>query len=265
MNAATLTSTLLLTAPAAVVPCRYKRQSKKGHGQYLIAEIIPANKVRKKKDHLTAERWPYPSVEFAILKTLEEINWAAVAGEARTPEQNVIALRVAALETRAAELQTECDNIGLVIRKTPLPTLVRDLAALESQKETIEREVAELRKQLDSLETSRQGLLSALSIQEAAYDPTNRDVRLALRAELARRIKRILLLPKKFVEKKHRGRTHQVYAIGIMIEFANGVTRSIRIRLNRDAEPTISTVAFQPSENLPLPPSPSEADGDGDP
>lgn len=252
------------SAPAAVIPCRYKRQSKKGHGQYLIAGVVAANKPREVKDHLTAERWPYPSVEFAILKTLEEIDWAAVAGEARTPEQNALALRVAALETRSTELQTECDNIGLVIRKTPLPTLVRDLAQLEDQKEAIERQTAELLKQLDGLETSRQGLLHALPIQEAAYDPTNRDVRLALRAELARRVKRILLTPKQLVEKKHRSRTHQVYAFGIMIEFANGITRSIRIRLNRDAEPTIFAVAFQPSDNLPLPPSPDEADEDGD-
>ena len=81
------------------------------------------------------------------------INWTAVAGEARTPEQNAIASRASVLEVKTAELQKECDNLGLVIRKTPLPTLVRDLAELEKKKETIETEVATLRKQLDFLET----------------------------------------------------------------------------------------------------------------
>jgi DNA invertase Pin-like site-specific DNA recombinase len=254
------------SAPTAIIPCRYKSQGGHGHGHglYIITDIIPANKVRKKKDHLASERWPYLPVEFAILKTLEEINWAAVAGEARTPEQNAIASRVATLESKAAELQTECDNIGLVIRKTPLPTLVRDLAELENQKQAIEREAEELRKQLDYLEISRQGLIAPLPIQQAAYDPTNLDVRFALRAELASRIRCILLSPKKFVEKKNRGRTHRVYAFGIMIEFVNGITRSIHVRLNPGAEPTISSVAFQPTQNLPLPPSNPEDDSQGD-
>lgn len=252
--------------PTAVIPCRYKSQHGHGHGQYIITDIVPVNKARKKKDHLTAERWPYPPVEFAILKTLEEIDWAAVAGEARTPEQHATASRISALETKVAELQTGCDNIGLVIRKNPLPTLVRDLAELEAQKQTIELETDELRKQLDYLEISRKGLLAPLPIQEAAHDPENLDVRYALRAELACRIKRILLTPKTFVEKKHprRNRIHRVYAFGILIEFANGVTRSIRIRLNPGADPTISSVAFQPTQNLPLPPANPEDDSQAD-
>jgi DNA invertase Pin-like site-specific DNA recombinase len=254
------------SAPTAVIPCRYKSQHGHGHGQYIITDIVPVNKARKKKDHLTSERWPYPPVEFAVLKTLEEIDWAAVAGEARTPEQHAIASRISALETKVGVLQTGCDNIGLVIRKNPLPTLVRDLAELEAQKQTIELETDELRKQLDHVETSRKGLLAPLPIQEAAHDPENLDVRYALRAELACRIKRILLTPKTFVEKKHPGRNriHRVYAFGILIEFANGVTRSIRIHLNPGADPTISTKAFQPPQNLPLPPANPEDDSQAD-
>jgi len=247
-------------APSVVVPCRYKSQHGNGHGQYIITNIVAANKARKVEDHLTNERWPYPAIEYAILQTLQEINWTAVAGEARTPEQTSIATRAAALESKVAELQTECDNVGMIIRKTPLPTLVRDLAELEAQKEAIEREADELRNELGFLETSRQGLIAPLSIQEAAHDPTNRDVRFALRAELACRIKCILLNPKKKVTKKHRYRTTFVYAFEIMIEFVNGVTRSIRIRLNRDSAPTISTVAFQPPQGLPLPPAIPEDD-----
>ena len=252
--------------PTAAIPCHYKSQGGRGHGhgQYIIADVVVANKARLREDHLSNERWPYIPVEYAILKTIEEINWTAVAGEARTPEQHAIAMRVSALEVKAAELQAACDNIGLVIRQTPLPTLVRDLAALESLKETIEREVTELRKQLDFLETSRQGLISPLPIEEAVYDPTNRDVRLAVRAELARRIRRILLTPKKLIGKKHRNRCHQVYSIRIQIEFINGVTRIIQIQLNRDAAPTISAVAFQPTQNLPLPPANPEDDSQAD-
>jgi DNA invertase Pin-like site-specific DNA recombinase len=252
------------STPSAVIQCRYKSQAGHGHGLYIVTNIVQANKVRKKRHHLAPERWPYLPVEFAILKTLEEINWAAVAGEARTPEQNAIASRVATLESRADELQTDCDNIGLVIRKTPLPTLVRDLAELETQKQAVEREAGELRKQLDYLEISRQGLIAPLPIQQAAYDPTNLDVRFALRAELASRIKRILLTPKAFVEKKSQGRTHRVYEFGIMIQFVNGITRAIRVRLNRGAEPTVSTVAFQPNQNLPLAPSSPEDDSQAD-
>lgn len=249
--------------PTAAIQCHYKSQGD-GIGQFIVADVVAANKARLQEDHLKTERWPYLPVEYAILKTIEEINWTAVAGEARTPEQNAIAIRVSALEVKAAELQTQCDNIGLIIRQTPLPTLVRDLAELESQKETIEQEVTGLRKQLDFLEISRQGLISPLPIREAVYDPANRDARLALRAELARRIRRILLTPKKLIGKRQRNRAHEVYSFGVMIEFINGVTRSIRIRTNPGAEPTISAVAFQPSKNLPLPPTNPEDDSQAD-
>ncbi len=239
---------------SVAIQCHYKFQGYE-NGQFIIADVVAANKARSPEDHLKSERWPYLPVEYAILKTIEEINWAAVAGEARTPEQNAIALRVSAMDAKVAELQAACDNIGLAIRQNPLPTLVRDLAELEEQKKTIEKEVTELRKQLDFLETSRQGLIKPLPIEDAVYDPTNRDVRLALRAELARRIRRILLTPKKLIGNKCRNRSHEVYAIGIMIEFVNGVTRSIRVRTNPDAAPIVSAVAFQPSKNLPLPSS----------
>jgi DNA invertase Pin-like site-specific DNA recombinase len=248
---------------SVAIQCHYKFQGYE-NGQFIVADVVASNKARLHEDHLKTERWPYLPVEYAILKTIEEINWTAVAGEARTPEQNAIALRVSAMDAKVAELQTACDNISLVIRQTPLPTLVRDLAELEKQKETIELEAAELRKQLDFLETSRQGLINPLPIKEAVYDPANRDVRLALRAELARRIRRILLIPKKLIGKKCRNRSHEVYAIGIQIEFVNGVTRSIQVRTNRDAPPTISAVTFQPHQNLPLPPSLPEDDSQAD-
>ncbi len=248
----------------AVVPCHYKSQRGHGHSKYIITNIEAANKPREVVDHLTNERWSYPAVEYAILQTLQEINWTAVAGEARTPEQTSLATRAAAMESKVAELQTECDNLGIIIRKTPLPTLVRDLADLESQKDACEREADELRKELGFLETSRQGLIVPLSIQEAAYDPTNRDVRFALRAELACRIKRILLNPKKKVPKKHRYRTTHVYAFGMMIEFVNGVTRSIQVRLNHNAAPTVSSVAFQPTQGLPMPPAMPEDNSQAD-
>ena len=252
---------------SVAIQCHYKYQGD-CNGQYIVADVVAANKARRHEDHLKGERWPYLPVEYAILKTIEEINWAAVAGEARTPEQNAIALRVSALEAKAGDIQTECNNISSAIRQpspqTPLQPLARDLAELEKQKETIEQEATELRKQLDFLETSRQGLVKPLPIEEAVYDPTNRDVRLALRSELARRIRRILLTPKKLIGKKCRNRAHEVYGFGIQIEFVNGVTRSIRIRTNPGAEPTISAVAFQPSENRPLPLSNPEDDSQAD-
>lgn len=239
------------------IPCHYKCKGSNGEGKYLVAETDAVNKPRRKRDEIKAERWPYLPVEFAILKTLEEVDWSAVAGEGRTPEQAALAETAARLDVKAQELEEQCRNLGKVIANTPLPTLVTQLAELEDKRKAAIEESAAARKKLTELELARGGLIKPLSIQQAAHDPEQREIRLALRAELARRIESIQLTPKKLVAKVHRYRTTQVHSFQIMIQFVNGITRSIRVTLNKGAEPTISAVAFQPAKNLKLLPSES--------
>ncbi len=238
------------------IPCYYKSKGgQRGPGKYLVAETDAVNKPRRKRDEIKAERWPYLAVEFAILKTLEEINWSAVAGEGRTPEQAALAETAARLDAKSKEFEEQCRNIGKVIADTPLPTLVTQLAELEEKRKTAIENAAAARKKLTELELARGGLIKPLSIQQAAHDPKQREIRLALRAELARRIEMIQLTPKKLVAKNDRYRTTQVYSFHIMIRFVNGITRSTRVTLNKGAAPTLSSVAFQPSKNLELLPT----------
>jgi DNA invertase Pin-like site-specific DNA recombinase len=236
-------------APTIAVPCRYKNGGANPKaGLYLVSDTVAINKDRSRADEIKPERWSYPDCEYAVLKTLEEINWAAVAGEGRTPEQSALAAVAAGLDAKANELRFKCDNLGKVIAETPLATIVKQLAKLEDELATAEAEAATTRKKLDAMETARTGLITPLDIQEAAYDPKNREVRLALRAELARRIREIRLMPKiKIPRPDYKGRIAMIYSFQIGIHFVNGISRIIHVTANKGTTPTIAAVAFQQS------------------
>lgn len=251
-------------APTVQVPCRYKNGgAPPKSGVYLVSDTVAINRPRSKADEIQPERWSYSDVEYAVLKTLEEINWAVVAGEGRTPEQTALAAVAAGLDATANELRFKCDNLGKVLAETPLPTIVKQLAKLEAELATAEAEAASVRKTLDAMETARTGLITPLDIQSAAYDPRNRKVRLALRAELARRIREIRLTPKtKIPRPDYKGRIAKIFRFEIGIYFVNGVSRVIRVTANKGRTPTISAVAFQSSEGLHPIEGPSEPDAD---
>lgn len=236
-------------APTIAVRCRYKNGGANPKaGLYLVSDTVAINKDRSRADEIKPERWSYPDFEYAVLKTLEEINWAAVAGEGRTPEQSALAAVAAGLDAKANELRFKCENLGKVIAETPLATIVKQLGKLEGELATAEDEAAKTRKKLDAMETARTGLITPLDIQAAAYDPKNREVRLALRAELARRIREIRLMPKiKIPRPDYKGRIAMIYSFQIGIHFVNGISRIIHVTANKGATPTISAVAFQQS------------------
>ncbi len=235
-------------SPAILVPVVYKSKGDHGHGhgRYLVAEVDAVNKSRKRRNEIQPARWPYPAVEFAILKTLEEINWKTVAGQGDSPEHIAFANRVAALERTAEELRRKCENLADTIAETPLPTLVRRLTELEEKRKEARACAMEARKELADKEIFKRGLSAPLPIKEAAHDPCARDVRLALRAELARRIKSIRLSPKVPTEKKtSRSRISHVHSFFVSIDFVNETTRVIRVTLNKGKQPTIRSVTFQ--------------------
>jgi DNA invertase Pin-like site-specific DNA recombinase len=244
-------------APTVQVPCRYKNGgAPPKSGIYLVADVTATNKARTKEDEVSPERWSYSDVEYAVLKTLEEINWAAVAGEGRTPEQTALAAVAAGLDATANELRFKCDNLANSIADTPLPTTIKLLAKHEGELAAAEADAASARKKLNAMETARTGLITPLDIQSAAYDPTNRAVRLALRAELSRRIQEIRLTPKtKIPRPDSKGRIAQIFRFQIGIFFVNGVSRFIRVTANKGTTPTIAAVAFLESLNNAIPPS----------
>lgn len=244
--------------PTILVPAIYKAKGGHGHGRYLVAEVDAINKPRKKNHELEPARWPYPAVEFAILKTLQEIDWKAVAGQGDSPEHIAFANHVAALERTADELRKKCGNLADTIAENPLPTLVRKLAELEEQRKKTRAHAVEARRELADKEISKRGLVIPLAIKKAAHDPTALDVRLGLRAELARRIKSIRLSRKgSFRRKDDHGRTPQAHFFNISIEFVNGITRIIRVVLNKGKDPTIQSVTFDSPKRRKKPTCPS--------
>jgi len=232
--------------PTVQVPARYKAKGSHGHGRYLVAEVDAVNKKRKQKNEVEPARWPYPAVEFAILKTLQEVDWKAVAGHGDSPRHTAFASSVAALERTAEGLSEKCENLANVIATTPLPSLVRRLAELEDERKAARDSATEARRELADMEISKRGLDVPLSIKEAAHDPKAREVRLALRAEIARRIKSILLWRKVSAPKKdHRDRVTHAHSFQISIYFVNGATRIIRVTLNKGNLPTVQSVTFE--------------------
>ena len=245
--------------PPILVECRYKSKGTLRNCKYLVAQTAPINMQRKKKDEVATKRWPYHPVEYAVLTTLQEINWRAIAGEGTTPEQSALAEKAARLDAIAKELREECRNLANVIAKTPMPTLVERLGEKERERQSATEEATAARKQLERLELDRGGLIQPLEIKKAAHDPKQKEIRLALRAELARRIESIQLTPKKLVPKVTRYRTTQVFTFMVTIKFVNGITRIVRVTLEKGANPYLSAVAFE-TRNKPLPNSELETD-----
>lgn len=91
--------------PTILVPAIYKAKGTSGHGRYLVAETDAINKIRKRNHGIEFARWPYPAVEFAILKTLQEIDWKAVVGQGDSPESIAFANRVATMARNVEELR----------------------------------------------------------------------------------------------------------------------------------------------------------------
>lgn len=126
---------------------------------------------------------------------------------------------------------------------------MRRLAELEEQRKQVRIRAVEMRREIDEKEISSRDLATPRTIKEAAHDPAARDVRLALRAELARRIKSIRLARKSTVKRiDTRKRTTLAHTFTISIDFVNGIARIIRVTLNKGKEPTIKGVAFDLSK-----------------
>ena len=220
-----------------------------------VSEVDALNKKRARGEEIESARWPYPAVEFAILKTLEEIDWQELA-DRRTnlPQSLALEAKLAGFEKTALELKKKCKNLADVIANNPLPSLVQRLGELEEKRKQAVAQALEKKKELAEMEISHRELESPLSIQQIAHDPTAREVRLELRAEIARRVKSIRLTRKKFIEQKDkRERIKNVPTFFISIDFVNGHTRVIQVALQKGKEPLVQSITFQKKQEVGVP------------
>ena len=206
----------------------YRAVSKRGRNTlyYLISS--------RQQGVVDIGRWVYPNVEFAILSTLEEIDWRELSGESRPAEERELAGKVAALEVQAGQLEVRCANLGESIAVSPLRTLIGQLEKAETQLAGVQAELEASRKALAAFQTSDL-TMSEFEVPAGAFDSKAREVRLALRAEIARRVSRIEL-DRRDEEKRFQ----------ISIQFVNGVYRWIRVQPQYGKRPLVKAIAFHP-------------------
>lgn len=210
-----------------------------GHGRYVVSDVAAFNRERTEgTEEATVGRWPYPSLEYAILSTLQEIDWRALSEEGRPEEEKELANKAAALEMKVMELKRQGDNLAGIIAITPLTPLIEKLSALETERKTAEEQAKKLRMQLEALGMAASAVKEAFLLPEDAYNPEARDTRLALRAEIARRVEKIIL-----------GRKDAGGMFQISIAFRNGAFRFIRVRPVARQLPKVMAVAFETAPN----------------
>jgi len=225
---------------------RYKYQfnaTRGGHGRYLVSNVDAINRERPENAPKTKPHWwPYPATEYAILTTLAEIDWRAMAGEGRPHALREAAESAAAAQRKAEDLQRRCGNLvdAIELGGPSISDLVNKLKKLGPERDGAEKLAAEARKRLEALEMTNNAITEGFALPKNAFDPEARDVRLAMRAEIARRVEEIRMHPK-----DEKG----AYRIGI--QFKNGVYRHIRVIPQygrKPGPPHIEQVTFVPKD-----------------
>jgi DNA invertase Pin-like site-specific DNA recombinase len=213
--------------------CNYVNKGK-AREIYYVSNIGAENHKRAKKHQLTKKIWAVHAVEYAVLKTFEEIDWRSLTSKASTSllgEREV----VGRLEKKAVGLKKQCDNLAEQISKTPLPSLVDKLTALEGERDAIVNILAQKKKELENkIVIADEDLTRPLSIPPSAYDPSDIENRLILRAEISKRLKRIELLsapaqPNMFI---------------VTMVFRNGAKRLIFVEPQKGGNPRLAEVSW---------------------
>ena len=229
---------------SVLIPAKYVwKGTVHGHGRYLVSDTEELNKKRKKRDEIPSVRWPYPAVEMAVLLTLKELNWNEISKVTRADHPKTSELAV--LKHERLEINKKCKNIGESIALKPLPTLISMLADLELRRSELTLRITDLQREIDSSHVLTENLSKPLLISKKAFDPTEKDIRLSLRSEIAKRIKRIILTPKQRIEKKEGYRISNPFQFSASIELINGSFRYIRVTINRNRPPEIKSITFK--------------------
>lgn len=221
-----------------LVPCVYRN---KGNAReiYYVSNVEPVNKPRQEKDWIKRYFFPVYAVKYAILKTFEELDWREIAKSASislVSDQE----ECKRLWEIVGENKKECDRYLKALGKTDDEDeeLLRIYQEYKKQRKELIKKAEQKQAELNSkVAVSDEDLGKPIAIPESAYDPADRENRLMLRAEIARRVEIIELVIAPALPERNQARRMMITVI-----FKNKATRLIFVELKKNEMPKLHKI-----------------------
>lgn len=171
---------------------------------------------RIRPDGVKSQMWPYLHFEWTILEHLRDLDWSSLVNKG--PDQETAKLNAQIADTVAHLEKVEADINKFLDALADLPDILRQsamakAARMAEEKEELEVRLDELQQQRNQLTTALNSMTEGVEAFRSLIETGDPQSRLALQAEIRRRVKEISLR----VEKTAQGKRAK-----IMISFANG-------------------------------------------
>lgn len=147
--------------------------------------------------------WSYAHFEAAFLKFIGGLGWRRVTGQTKNSFISAKQAEQTMLEGKIEELEERIDKLADAISTTDdaPAALIKKIATIEAEKTALDTQLAEVRKAIQKLEREEQRLhQNQEKLQHliaANLGSINYDVRVRLREEIQRKIKKIMIRPEK--------------------------------------------------------------------
>jgi hypothetical protein len=246
--------------PSVKVPVVFVTKNAKKFEQYLVTQVDSTNRKRVEGTELEKARWNYHAFEYALLTTLQEVDWQEISDwVGGTSARAVDEHELSALDASVKKLETEIEKAYKLLEAGESAFIRRRFDSAEYRLAKAREALEKKRAEMDKKVLEKKVLAEPLEIVQKAFDPFDVDTRLHLRAELAQRIKEIVLISKeKDYHTDHRGRKLERHYFHFYIIFRNGCSRYIKVKMRRAQDPEVLKVTFNGNTKEEIPIKPAE-------
>jgi DNA invertase Pin-like site-specific DNA recombinase len=180
--------------------------------------------------------WNYSAFENLFLRVLRELDWQRLRDQQRPAREVKLEQEIAALETQIRRLNSTIDRIIAAIANEEGEPPVAPMAAItryEVEKKRNETAAAQKRKELRIQQQANVDIAANLdsfkALSKIATEPHNIDLRLRLREEIRRKVRRIELYASTFTNAAQRAHPW-LDPSHLFILFNNGSARIVYIQ-----------------------------------
>lgn len=205
---------------------------RRGNSRYLRSD---RHRIEPQSD---VPSWNYSAFEALFLRVLRELDWRRLRDQERPAQEVRLEQEVAELETQIRKLTATIDRIVTAIAdeagETPIAPMAA-IARLEAEKNRKEMIAMPKRKELRAEQQSKINIAANLDTFKAlagmATDPQNVELRLQLREEIRRKVRRIELYASEWSVALQRAKPWANPSY-LFIEFTHGGARVVFIQPN---------------------------------
>lgn len=201
--------------------------------------------------HAAVTGWSYPHFEAAFLKFIGDLDWSRVTGQTRNSFIQEKQAEQAILQGKINEIDERLEKLidALSTTEEPPAVLVKKIATLEAEKKEQEAALVDMTKAIHKLERDEQHLRQnqekLLYLIAENRGSENYDVRVRLREEIRRKVKKIVISPQKTGNGKRPA---------FLVIFVNGFSTWVSVSpvargkkaAERNRDPEASVVSFNP-------------------